>query len=294
MAGISKRPKLSLAEEDLRELQALSRSSTAEARVVRRARILVSVHAGMNVSAIAKSIGMTRVSVRKWIDRALAVGPMAALKDAYHRPREPTITDEARAWVTSVACTKPKELGYAAELWTRSSLAKHVRRFAEETGHPSLKNAAKATVHRILAANKLHPEKIKYYLERRDPEFDEKRRQVLLVYRAIALQNEGRRDNPHALPPAVVTVSVDEKPGVQAIGNTAVDRPPVPGKHGKTARDHEYERFGTCSILAALDLHDGHITARVERKASQHRVHPIAPRSGCLLPTRVQHSNHSG
>ena len=62
----------------------------------------------------------------------------------------------------------------------------------------------------------------------------------------------------------VITVSVDEKPGVQAIGNTAPDLPPVPGKHPKIGRDHEYERFGTCSILAALDLQDGQVTARVE------------------------------
>ena len=64
--------------------------------------------------------------------------------------------------------------------------------------------------------------------------------------------------------PRTITVSVDEKPGVQAIANTAPDLPPVPGKHPKIGRDHEYERLGTCSILAALDLQDGHITARVE------------------------------
>jgi transposase len=67
---------------------------------------------------------------------------------------------------------------------------------------------------------------------------------------------------------SVVTVSVDEKPGLQAIANTAPDLPPVPGKHSGIGRDHEYKRLGTCSILAALDLHNGHVTARVER---QHR-----------------------
>jgi transposase len=59
---------------------------------------------------------------------------------------------------------------------------------------------------------------------------------------------------------------VDEKPGLQAIANTTPDLPPVPGKHSEISRDHEYKRLGTCSILAALDLHDGHITARVERR----------------------------
>ena len=64
----------------------------------------------------------------------------------------------------------------------------------------------------------------------------------------------------------MITVSVDEKPGVQAIANTAPDLPPVAGKHPTLARDHEYKRLGTCSILAALDLHTGHVTARVERR----------------------------
>ena len=158
----------------------------------------------------------------------------------------------------------PKIWGYAAEWWTRSALAKHVRTQAVEAGHPSLTKAAKATVHRILAEQPLHPERIKYYLERRDPQFDQKMKSVLLVYQAVALQNEERKDS--NAPLSVITVSVDEKPGLQAIANTAPDLPPVAGRHSKVARDHEYERLGTCSILAALDLHDGHVIARVEHR----------------------------
>jgi len=133
-----------------------------------------------------------------------------------------------------------------------------------EAGHPSLAQAAKATVHRILAQQPLHPERIKYYLEKRDPQFEEKMKAVLVVYQQVALQNEARTSSDSGLP--VVTVSVDEKPGLQAIANTAPDLPPVAGQHPEVARDSEYERLGTCSILAGLDLHDGHITARVERR----------------------------
>jgi hypothetical protein len=166
--------------------------------------------------------------------------------------------------VVSLACIQPKDLGYAAELWTRSALANHVRSRAVAAGHPSLAKAVKATVQRILAEQPLHPEKIKYYLQRRDPQFEEKMKNVLLIYQAVALQNEerGRADTPLS----VITVSVDEKPGVQAIANTAPDLLPVPGEHAEIARDHEYERLGTCSILAALDLHDGHVTVRVEHR----------------------------
>jgi len=207
---------------------------------------------------------MTRKSIGKWIARALAQGARAALKDTYHRPRAPAITEEAKAWVVHLACSKPKELGYAAELWTRKSLAQHVRQHAGEAGHPSLARAAKATVQRILAAQPLHPEKVSYYVERRDPNFEAKMREVLLVYQEVALQNE--TPSPAVAPPQVVTISVDEKPGLQALANTAADLPPVPGKHPSVARDHEYKRLGTCSILAALDLHNGHVTARVERR----------------------------
>ncbi len=77
------------------------------------------------------------------------------------------------------------------------------------------------------------------------------------------MQNERRADSGTA---RIITVSVDEKPGLQALANTAPDLPPVAGKHPTVGRDHEYKRLGTCSILAALDLHDGHVTARVERR----------------------------
>ena len=87
-------------------------------------------------------------------------------------------------------------------------------------------------------------------------------RRVLIVYQDVALQNARRAAGEPAS--NIITVSVDEKPGVQAIGNTAPDLPPVPGKHPTISRDDEYERLGTCSILAALDLQDGHVTARVE------------------------------
>ena len=263
MAGKSKRQKLALLPEELERLQRLRQSPTTPMREVQRAQILTRYHAGENVAQIARNVRMTRKSVAKWINRALAVGPSVALKDAYHRPKDSSITEESRAWVVSLACGKPKDLGYAAELWTRSALANHVRSHAVEAGYPALAKAVKATVQRILAAQPLHPERIKYYLERRDPQFDEKRKHVLLVYRAVSMQNEARQTG---VPLSVITVSVDEKPGLQAIANTAPDLPPVAGKHPEVARDHEYERLGTCSILAALDLHDGHITARVERR----------------------------
>jgi DDE superfamily endonuclease len=264
MAGKTRRSTLVLTDEDKAELEQLARSRTAPHREKQRAAILLGYYAGESIASIGRRLGMTRLSVSKWVAKALAVGPMAALKDNYHRPKDPTIGDDAKAWVVHLACSKPKDLGYAAEVWSRQALARHVREHAGEAGFPALSRAAKATVQRILAAQPLHPEKVQYYLERRDPDFEAVMRKVLIVYQDVELQNAMRAAGLTAS--NVITVSVDEKPGVQAIANTAPDLSPVPGKHPKIGRDHEYERLGTCSILAALDLQDGHITARVENR----------------------------
>src|SRR5271170_4089884 len=242
MAGKSRRSKLILSDEDRAELEQLMRSRTVPHREAQRAAILLGYNAGESITGIGRRLGMTRLSVSKWVAKALGVGPMAALKDSYHRPKEPSIGDDAKAWVVHIACSKPKELGYAAEVWSRQALAKHIREHAVEAGFPALSRAAKATVHRILAEQPLHPEKVKYYLERRDPHFEAGMRRVLIVYQDVDLQNAKRAAGEPAS--SVITVSVDEKPGVQAIANTAPDLPPVPGKHAKIGRDHEYKRLG--------------------------------------------------
>jgi transposase len=133
-----------------------------------------------------------------------------------------------------------------------------------------LARAAKATVQRILEEHQLQPHKVKYYLERRDPDFGFKMKEVLMVYQEVAVQNQTAAaaavTEAPGVTPAIITVSIDEKPGVQAIENTAPDLPPTPGKHPAVSRDHEYKRHGTLSILASLDLHDGHVVARVEER----------------------------
>ena len=215
MAGKSKRSKLVLSDEDKAALAQIARSRTAPHRETQRAAILLGYHAGENLTSIGRRLGMTRLSVSKWVAKALAVGPMAALKDNYHRPKDPSIGDDAKAWVVHVACSKPKDLGYAAEVWSRQALARHIREHAVEAGFPALSRAAKATVHRILAEQPLHPEKVGYYLERRDPNFEAIMRKVLIVYQDVALQNEKRAAGVTAS--NVITVSVDEKPGVRPL-----------------------------------------------------------------------------
>jgi hypothetical protein len=72
--------------------------------------------------------------VQHCLERAVRFGVMTALDDSPLPGREPTVTDDARTWV-SLACQKPKELGHPHELWTTRLLARHIREHAEAAGH---------------------------------------------------------------------------------------------------------------------------------------------------------------
>ena len=222
---------------------------------------------GIPITEIQKVSGMSRPSIYKCIRKALGAGPMAGLTDYYHQPFPSQITPDAKAWVINLACTKPKDHGLAAELWTYSELAKFTRTHARSSGIECFDRASKATIWRILDKSDIKPHKINYYLEKRDPDFQRKMQEILVVYKEVALQNEkmAMGDQPQS---SVITVSIDEKPGVQAIQNIAPDLPPQPGKHKSQSRDYEYKRLGTVSILASLDLHTGAIIANV---CDQHR-----------------------
>jgi len=92
---------LQLIPEEILQLERLRDSQTASWREAQRARILLRYHAGESVSEIARAVHMTRKSVGKWISKALAVGASAALKDAYHRPKDPRITEDANPQFSS-------------------------------------------------------------------------------------------------------------------------------------------------------------------------------------------------
>jgi transposase len=264
MARKSGRARLVLTDEERGRLQRLAGSRSAPAREVARAKILLCYADGANFLAMSRELGVSRRTLYKCVDKALAAGVESGLRDKYHRPREPEITPEAAGWVVSLACTQPKAHGLAAELWTLSALAGFVRAHALSAGHARLQRAAKATIWRILNAHEIKPHRIRYYLERRDAEFEPKMQAVLMVYREIALMLE--QHDPTPSQPPMYPVSVDEKPGVQAIANTAPDLPPLAHQHPCLARDHEYVRHGTLSIIAGIDLHDGHLFGQVHER----------------------------
>jgi len=264
MARKSNRAALVLTPQQRDTLKELAASRSAARREVERAKVMLGYADGISVTELQRQLGFSRPMIYRCVDKALAAGVQMGLKDKYHRPHEPQIGDEAKAWVVSIACTKPEDHGLAAELWSISALARFVSERAEVAGFARLAGAGKSTIWRILDDNDIKPHKIRYYLEKRDPDFDRKMQEVLMVYRDVSIYTQGAVHD--ARPNPIYTVSVDEKPGVQAIGLTAPDLPPVPGKAPAIGRDYEYVRHGTVSIMAGIDLHSGHIFANVEER----------------------------
>jgi hypothetical protein len=84
---------------------------------------------------------------------------------------------------------------------------------------------------------------------------------------------------------AVALISYDEKPGIQAVATTAPDLPP--GVHATFAREHEYERRGTVSLLAGIDLVSGRVHALVkDRHRSREFIESSSFSTPPIRPTR--------
>lgn len=256
---MAKRSALNLSPEAREELKRISQSRTESMAKVQRSRILLLYSEGKRITNITLEIGTSRPLVERCIDKALAFGPIQALKDL-PRPGHPTIiTDDAKAWVLSIACQKPTDLGYASETWTYSLLVKHIRKHCQEQDYSCLAKIGKGRLYAILSKSGIKPHKISYYLERKDPDFDEKMANILCVYKDVEMLNATATENR-----SCVTVSYDEKPGIQAIKNIAAELMPVPNQYSTRGRDYEYKRLGTVSLLAGIDLHTGRVISLVK------------------------------
>src|SRR5713226_7021822 len=176
---------LSIADQDLAKLVSMTRSRTEPASRVERARMLLAYREDPSFFAVGQNLRMHHQTVQRCVERALAYGPMAALDDRPRSGKEPTITAEAKAWLVSLACRKAKELGYPHELWTTRLLARHAREHGAPAGHRCLANLVQGTVCKILGQEEIKPHKVRYYLERRDAEFEQKMAEVLCVYREV-------------------------------------------------------------------------------------------------------------
>jgi transposase len=249
---------IDLNPEDRKRLEKLSKSQTDEFRKVQRAKIILLRADGMNNAKVAVTMGVHRNTVSTIVNRYLSAGFEYAINDNKRSGKPSVITDDEKAWIINLACSRPVDLGYAQELWTYRKLQQHIREHCLEAGYPTLSTISNSTVHDILDASDLKPHRIRYYLEKRDPDFESKMHDVLLVYKQIELCFDEEGNLIPMEGNKTVTISYDEKPGIQAIANTTEDLRPCIG-HGFVGRDSEYKRLGTVSFLAGMDLLTGEI-----------------------------------
>jgi transposase len=225
--------------------------------------VLTAYANGASCPTIARTLGIPLPTVMRCVKKALALGPRRALEDLPRAGRPPRITPEARAWIISLACQKPKDLGWAPEFWSEALLARYVREHAVAAGHPSAGQVQQGTISKLLAAQDLPPHRIPYYLQRKDPDFDRKMVPVLHVYQPVTLDLDPTDGRPTA------RWSDDEQPGIQALAPWPLPPTcPDAGGPGTWARDDEYRRLGTLSLLAGIDLATGEVLGIVR---SRHR-----------------------
>jgi transposase len=207
------------------QLTQISKAKSEEVRRVQRAKILLMASNGESDDTIASAVDLNKNSVRNTIAKFTSMGLQAALSDLARSGRPAIIGDDAKTWLKSQACIKPKDLGYAQELWTIKKLTSHIHDTCLEVGHDVLSKISPSKVWTILEEDELKPHRIQYYLERRDPDFERKMNDILMVYKEVELLLSGERTSND------IIVSYDEKPGIQAIANIAPDLPPRAG-HG--------------------------------------------------------------
>ena len=219
---------ITLKDGDYDYLRSLIKQRTIQAQVVIRAHILLDRANGNSIRSIAEIYDISPSTVQLCVSKYLSGGTDSALFDDQRKGRPVEITDDAVAWIIDIACQRPADLGYSQELWTLKNLHQHIQNNAENAGYPRLKTITKSMVQLILKRSDIKPFKIKYYCEKRDPDFEAKKHDVLLVYKQVSMQFD--EDGNIIIPeygPMVHTVSCDEKPGIQAIATTGDDLRPT-------------------------------------------------------------------
>lgn len=225
---------------DLRvKLKRLARKQRAPHRVVVRAKILLLASRGRGAEEVARQVGCTARSVRKWKARFRADPRLETLED---RPRSGTpahVPIAVRCELIQLACERPDGVLIPfRQKWTYKDLA-------EALYHRTSYRLSVTEVGRILRSSLLRPHRVRQWLKSRDPEFGPKAERVCDLYL-----------NP---PKGAVVICVDEKP-MQVLERIY---PTHVGPDGTVRYEYEYKRHGTRVLLAAYDVQTGKVFGKV-------------------------------
>jgi transposase len=217
---------ITVSEADRRELERLQRSPSAPAGLMRRARAVLLMAAGVAGVEIAERTGYTVVQISR-LRRRFAEQGVAGLPDHPRSGRPPTITARKRAQIVALTLKPP---GAGLTHWS-------TRELARKTG------VSHGMVHRLWRAHALQPHRVSTFKFTTDPAAEDK------IYDVVGLYL-----NP---PTNAVVVSLDEKTQIQALSRT---QPLLPLRPGLPARQtHDYRRHGLTSLYAALEIRSGRV-----------------------------------
>ncbi len=228
-------PPLVLRDGDRAVLESWTRAGTVEARMARRARILLLAADGMTNRDIAALVDLHYNQVGMWRGRYAQFG-LAGLEDE-DRPGRPCVYDHDDVLLLVKTVTEPPPDG--ATRWTMDALAEAM------AGHGVPISASQAW--RICKALDLKPWQVESWMTSHDPDFWERAGDVCGLYL-----------NP---PENAVVWSVDEKSGIQAKSRVNPTRPAIPGI--PVRREFEYRRHGTAVLFAGLNVHEGTVAGWV-------------------------------
>ena len=224
-------PPLKLRKGDRAILEAWSRAGTVEARVAKRARIVLLASEGCSNRDIGELVDLHYNQVGVWRQRYSEFG-LAGLDDGERSGRPPIYDHDDVLLLVKLVTEPPPD---SASRWSMEALA----RAMADHGVP----ISASQCWRICSALDLKPWQVQSWMTSHDPDFWEKAGDVCALYLDPPLN--------------AVVFSVDEKTGMQAKARINPTKPAVPGTPER--REFEYERNGTAVLYAALNVHEGDV-----------------------------------
>lgn len=228
-----------LSRKEKRILLEIVRQQRVEARLYRRARMVLLAAAGESISEVARQMGTCRLRVYDWLDRFEEHG-VEGLEDEPRSGRPQVITPLERHEVIATACRSPRELGVDRHTWTHESLRDALVRTKR------VREISSSEVGRILEEADLKPYRVKSWCHSTDPDFQKKMRRIVRLY--------------VKRPPGEPVLCVDEKTGMQALSRSRDLRPAEPGRAGR--EEFEYRRNGTRCLFACFNISTGKVLGR--------------------------------